>query len=277
MFKNPPKILAHNSALHAGSFVTPEFILSRNDNRINALSRMCPHRFYPIGVEGENIENITCKFHGFQFDSNGTPLNNNLRLPCTDTTIGRSGLIFRNFNEPHNEWVDTLQKETNLSYYCTFSGTSSGSWLWMMDVQVDLLHIKKNGIHPVLSTLINLDDIKMIDGDGWILQTFETGWWLCIYPYTFVEWTEGCVAINYVIPKDMNHEYGFKWTTQIYFDLSVVTTKQQKDFMLIEDVFKEDVEAIEKQMRPYIPLLTSDSRLENQVVHFGDWVIKNRL
>ena len=273
MFKNVPQVLAHKSALNTGSFVTPNYILSKNGDEINALSRMCPHRYYPIGEEGETLTEITCKFHGFTFDSSGKPLNNNLRLACTETNIGRSGLVFKNFVEPEHKWVDDLANEKNLVYSHSWSGTSKGSWLWIMEAEADMLHIRKGGIHPWLSENYKPEEVILEQGDGWICQSPPHGWWLYIYPYTFVEWDVGRVAVNYTIPHDKNSEYGFDWISQFYYDPNI-SSEQRKTFEMFEDVFKEDVEAIEKQMRPYTPLAKTFNAFEDHTYHFGDWVTK---
>jgi hypothetical protein len=277
MFKRPTRIYAHTSAVKNNYFVTPEFILHRDQDEPKLMRRFCPHRMYPIGEVGEKISSpsVTCKFHGFSWDSNGLPINNDRNLLCRKIEIGRSGLIFENFQEPDAKWVNDLEKETQLEYSHTLQGESNGSWLWMMEIQADLLHIWKEGIHPGLSSVTDLNEIDMYNGEEWILQTCSTGWWLFVYPFTFVEWSPGCLSVNFTIPNDMSTEFGFKWVTQFYYDPSV-DQKKRKEFETLEDVFHEDVEAIEKQKGPWFPLLKSQNRLEDHCVHFGKWVLENR-
>ena len=69
---------------------------------------------------------------------------------------------------------------------------------------------------PKLAEITDLNGIEMYDGDGWILQTCSTGWWLFVYPYTFIEWSPGCVALNYTTPHNAQSEFGFDWITQYY-------------------------------------------------------------
>lgn len=278
MFRNTPKFFAHKSVLELGNFVTPEFILNGGDNNVNLFRRHCPHRMYPLSAPGQVVKEIECKFHGFKWDQQGVPINNDRKLNCGTATIGKSNLIFKDFVEPEHFWVDTLASETNLKFSHAEQGSSKGSWLWMMDIQADLLHIRTgdNVIHPYLSTLEDLDDIDMHDGDGWILQTCSTGWWLFLYPYTFIEWSKGCLSINYTTPKDPDIEFGFDWITQFYFDPNV-SKERREEFVKLEDVFHEDVQAIEAQKGSYYPLITSSNRLEDHCVHFGKWVQNNRL
>jgi len=278
MFHNPPKILAHISSLKDGNFVVPEFILNKREDTVNLFHRYCPHRMYPLSEPGVHVKDVTCKFHGFQWDQNGNPTNNNRKISCGTAEVGQTGLIFKNFQEPDRQWVIDLANEKTLEYSHSCQGTSKGSWLWMMEIQADLLHIRNGNhvIHPALAAATNLDDVSMTSGDGWILQTCSTGWWLFVYPYTFVEWSPGCLSINYTTPHNVNNEFGFDWITQFYYSPEV-TTEKRKEFETLEDVFKEDVEAIETQKGHWFPIKSAHNRLEDHCVHFGEWVAINRL
>jgi len=278
MFNHPPKILAHQSVLTDGNFVTPEYIINQSTDSINLFNRFCPHRMYPLSKVGESLQNIVCKFHGFEWTQDGTPVNNDRKLNCGKAQVGKSGLIFKDFVEPDHQWVSDLAGETNLKFSHVRTGTSNGSWLWMMEIQADLLHIRKGEdvVHPSLAEATNLDDVEMDQGDSWILQTCSTGWWLFIYPFTFVEWSPGKIAVNYTTPNNITDEFGFSWHTQYYFK-SEVTDEERKTFeFFVEDVFHEDVETIEQQKGSYFPLMKAVNRLEEHCVHFGQWVKANK-
>lgn len=277
IFSKPPKILAHKSSVKNGNFVANEYILNQGNNEINLFHRNCPHRLYPMGEPGKIVQNIVCKFHGFEWDKNGKPLNNDRTLGCGKAQIGRSGLVFKDFVEPDHVWVDILEKETSLEYSHSMKGTSSGSWLWMLDIQADLLHIRKGDdvVHPGLAAVTDLDTVKMEEGEGWVLQTFSDGFWLVIYPFTFVEWSPGCLAINSVTPNNADNEFGFSWITQFYYDPNVLPSHRM-NFETLEDVFWEDVKTVEQQTGGYFPLMKSCNRLEDHCVHFGKWVSENK-
>ncbi|MEN9389815.1 MAG: hypothetical protein RLY61_899 [Candidatus Parcubacteria bacterium] len=275
MFSNPPRIFAHSSILESGNYVLPDYILNKKDNAFNLFHRYCPHRQYPMHNPGEHVKNISCKFHGFQWDETGEPLNNPKKLHCGSLTEGRSGLLFKNFKEPDHSWVKDLETENHLKYSHSIHGESKGSWLWLMDAEADLLHVYNNGIHPFLAQQVNLEDIIMEQGDGWILQTHPSGWWLYIFPFTFVEYGRpGCVMVNTVIPNDLNTEYGFKWVTQFYYDDNV-RANERLIFETLDDVFREDVEAAELQHVNYYPLMKAMNRYEDHCVHFGKWFREN--
>lgn len=278
MFNNPPKILAHQSALKAGNFTTPEYILNQGADNVNLFHRYCPHRLYPLAKVGDTVQNIVCKFHGFEWTKDGQPVNNDRKIGCGKATTGKSGLVFKDFVEPDHQWVKDLAGETRLEFSHVRTGTSVGSWLWMMEIQADLLHVRQGEdvVHPHLAEVTDLNDVEMDHGDGWILQTCSTGWWLFIYPYTFVEWSPGKLAVNYTTPKDTNSEFGFTWHTQYYFNPEV-TTEERKTFeFFVEDVFHEDIEAIEQQKGKWFPLMKAHNRLEDHCVHFGKWVNENK-
>lgn len=277
MFNNPPKIFAHISSLDNGNFVLPEVILNKSEDGVQLFHRFCPHRMYPLHQTGDHVQNITCKFHDFTWAADGTPLNNNKKLKCGSATVGKSGLIFKNFQEPEHNWVNDLANETDLVYSHSYTGESKGSWLWLMDAEVDLLHVhKNNGIHPLLSQQIELSDISMEEGDGWVLENHPDGWWLYIYPFTFVEYgNPGMVFVNTVIPDDVNTEYGFKWITQFYYAPSV-SANRKIIFETAEEIFKEDVMAVELQKGDYFPLMEATNMYEDHCVHFGKWVGRNK-
>lgn len=275
MFKNKtPKFFAHVSALNEGNFVLPDFILNKDATGVNLFHRYCPHRMYPMHTPGEIVQDIKCKFHNFMWDKNGIALNNEKKLHCGKATIGRSGVLFKDFIEPNHKWVDDLSKEKNLKYSHSFQGESVGSWMWLLDAEADLLHLYKDGIHPFLSQQIKLEDIQMDQGDGWILQTHPAGWWLYVFPFLFIEHSPGCVMINTVIPNDINSEFGFKWISQYYYDPCVDATAR-RIFETCEEVFREDVATAEIQKGKYFPLMKAMNRYENHSVHLGEWYKQN--
>ena len=264
------------SVLSQGNYVTNDYILSKNNNEISFLKRFCPHRMYPLHNVGDIVNEIACDFHNYKWNKSGVPLNNHKSLKCGKAKAGKSGLIFSNFYEPNHKWVDDLAEEINLKYSHCFLGESKGSWLWLMDAEADYLHVYAKGIHPRLSSIIDVKDVKFDQGDNWILQTHSKDWWsLYVYPYTFIEYKPGCLSVNTVTPKDVNCEFEFKWITQFYFDYDNTTLEDRVEFETLEAVFREDVMAIEKIKGSYFPLMESDNILESHSVHFGKWYLKN--
>jgi phenylpropionate dioxygenase-like ring-hydroxylating dioxygenase large terminal subunit len=274
MFNKPPRILSHISVMNTGNYVLPDYILHRENNTVELFHRHCPHRMYPLHETGEIVDKIHCKFHNFNWDENGKPIDNNKKLICGTAHVGRSNLVFKDFIEPDHKWVDDLSKETNLKYSHLFSGESNGSWLWLMDAEADLLHVYRNGIHPFLAEQIKLEDLKLDQGDGWIYQEHPSGWWVYIFPYTFIEYGyPGKLAVNRVFPKDENSEFGYTWVTQFYYDS--VHPNDRLIFETMESVFKEDVKASSKQKGPYFPLMNSETIYESHCLHFGKWYREN--
>jgi len=277
MFKNPPRIFAYKTVVDKGNFVLPDYILNKGDNTVNLFHRYCPHRMYPLHTPGEHVDEINCRLHNFTWAKDGTPVNNPKKIHCGTTTTGRTGLVFKNFEEPDHAWVDELATETNLVYSHSFQGESRGNWLWLMDAEADLLHVYNGGIHPILSAQVNINDVTTDQGDGWIIQNHPDGWWVYVFPFTFVEYGRpGCLMVNTVIPDDIDSEYGFRWITQFYYDPSV-TANTRIVFETLETVFREDVETAELQKGDYFPLMKALNRFEDHCVHFGKWVTENKI
>lgn len=276
MFKNPPKVVGHVSSLKTGLFVGQEYIMSKVDDEIKLFNRICPHRFYPIDETGNQPDNITCKLHGFSFNNDGSSKNSPYKLNCQNYNLGKSGLVFKNFIEPNHKWVNDIASERNLVYSHSYSGKSDGNWLWLMEIEADLLHIIKDGVHPWLATQVDVNSVQLENDDGWIYQEHTDGWWVYIFPFIFLEWSKGCLSINSTFPYDINKETGFNWLTQIYYD-PTISNEKRVVFNKIEDVFREDVLVSEKQKTKYIPYKKSINRLEDQSVVFGKWVEKNRI
>jgi hypothetical protein len=273
----PPKILAHISAMQEKNFVVPEYILNKeSEDKVNLFRRFCPHRMYPLADPGTHVNEIHCKFHNFNWAKDGTPLDNPKKIACGDAAVGTSGLVFKDFVEPDNHWVEDLAKEKNLVYSHSYQGESKGSWLWLMDAEADLLHVYREGIHPFLAKQIDLNDIVLEQGDGWILQNHPDGWWLYVFPFSFVEYGDpGMVMVNTVVPDDINTEYGFKWITQFYYDPSV-GPNERMIFETAEPVFREDVAASALQKGDYFPLMEAMNHYEDHCVHFGNWFRQHR-
>ena len=270
MKSNYPDVLLHASLNQ--SIVHPDVIA----NKQTLLKRFCPHRMYTMHQTGDLIDEITCDLHDWKWNSLGTPLNNDRKLGCGEVTRGRSNLILRNFQEPNHRWVDIIGSETNLLLQNVYTGSSTASWLWLMDLEADYLHVEAAKIHPLLNSQIDTSKIILEEGDGWIYQEHAPGWFaIYIYPFIFLEHKNGCLGINRVVPNDPNSEFGFQWTTQFYFDYSKTNAHGRNLFETMEPVFKEDVRAAENTKGPYFPLMKSDNPLEKHSLHFAKWVTKN--
>ena len=114
MFKNAPEVISHKVAVRDdNNFITEKYIVTSNKGTITVLNRLCPHRLYPIGEIGPS-KNIVCKFHGFEFNKDGSPVNNTRHMNCYDVKIDDTGLITKNFHMPKNkQWVKNLENEKN--------------------------------------------------------------------------------------------------------------------------------------------------------------------
>jgi hypothetical protein len=279
MFKNFPQILTHKNSLQFGNLVLHDKIVTKSDGAFKVKNRECPHRAYPIGNPGDILQKLECNLHGFCWNNNGLPIKPNIYKlqDCGSITEGKSGLLFQNFNEPtESSWVKILENETQLEYVRSEVGSSYGSWLWLMDIYSDLLHIRKNGVHPNLSLEIPLDTLTLEQGEDWILQkNTGSGFWLFIFPFTAIEWSTGKLSVKRIVPHNINQEFGFDWQVQLFYNKDI-DSSQRKIWESLIDVYKEDITAIEKIRKPFYPLKKSISKWEDQTKLWGDWYLNNK-
>lgn len=289
MFKNYPNVFGHTAALNNGNLVLHDKIVVKNGNTYDIKSRECPHRGYLMHTPGDIVKNVMCKLHGFAWDNEGKPLTKEPHCEHFyklhhhgSADVGKTGLLFQNFKEPENaEWVSILSEAKDLVYSHSITDTSNGSWLWLMEQMTDLLHIRQNGVHPRQSLETPLDTMETDFGDGWAIQIYPTcygskGFWLFLYPGFNVEYEPGKLMITRVTPNDINNEYGFTWQMQFYYAPNVDAVEKEAWEKCIE-VYREDIIAIENIKRPFFPLKRTVSKWEDQMKHWGEWYLNNRV
>ena len=290
MFKNPPNIYAHVSALKNGHFVVEDKIIFNNNNTYSLKSRECPHRGYIMQEPGDIVKTVVCKMHGFAWDNEGKPLDNQ-NDPCRnhfyklphygDLELGQSGFLFQNFKElESSEWVQALKLMTDLEYVKTVRIESSGSYLWMMEQFTDVLHIRQDGIHPRQSLETPLDNIEQTLENGCSVQKntningLNVGYWVFIYPSFAIEIEPGKLIIARAVPKNKDTEFGFTLEIQFYYS-PWIDQNMRTEWEKAIDVYKEDIAAVEKIKRPFFPLKKMINKYEEQMYDWGQWYLKN--
>ena len=290
MFKNPPQIYAHQSALKNGNFVIEEEIIFHDNGQYCLKSRECPHRGYTMYENGDVVKTVVCKLHGFAWDQNGNPLKQGeprdhfYKLHHHgDIELGQTGLLFKNFKEDLSvEWQQQLSKETDLEFDRTIRIESPGSWLWSFEQLTDVLHIRQNGIHPrqSLETPLTQGVIENTIGEDFVVQRYKTdsitGYWVFVFPWFGIEFEPGKLVITRIIPNDVNNEFGYRWEAQFYYAPWVDKDEKEAWEKCIE-VYMEDIQAVEKIKRPFFPLKKTTSHWEDQMYHWGQWYLKNRI
>ena len=289
MFTITPKIFAHVSAMKNGNFVLQDKIIIKNGDAYDIKSRECPHRGYLMHEPGDQVNNVVCKLHGFAWDQEGRPLEKEpycshfYKMHHQGTAeLGKTGILFQDFKEPDDaEWVNILSNAPPMVYERSITESSPGSWLWLMEQMTDLLHVRQNGVHPRQSLETPLEDMDTDFGDGWAIQMYPTcygskGFWLFIYPGFNIEYEPGRLLITRVTPDDINNEFGFTWSMQLYYSPDIGKTEKEAWEKCIE-VYKEDVKAIENIKRPFFPLKRTVNKWEDQMKHWGEWYTSNKI
>jgi uncharacterized protein YbgA (DUF1722 family) len=118
-------------------------------------------------------------------------------------------------------------------------------------------------------------------GDGWTIQIYPTyygskGFWLFVYPGFNIEYEPGRLMITRVTPNDPNSEYGFTWHMQFYYSPKIGKVEKEEWEKCI-DVYREDIAAIENIKRPFFPLKRTVNKWEDQMKHWGEWYLANKL
>jgi hypothetical protein len=289
MFKKSPNIFAHVSGLENGNLVLHDTIIVKDNNTYNIKSRECPHRGYLMHSPGDIVKNVSCKLHGFAWNNSGQPLSKEAHCDhfyklhhYGEASVGITGLLFQNFEEPKDEkWVKILSEEKDLTYSHSITLTSKGSRLWFMEQMTDLLHVRQNGIHPRQSLETPIDSLSVNYGNGWAMQSYptcygKTGFWLFVYPGFNIEHEPGKLLVARITPNDNNNEYGFTIVIQFYYS-PYVDSVEKADWEKCIEVYKEDIAAIENINRPYFPLKRTVNEKENLIKHWSDWYMENKI
>jgi nitrite reductase/ring-hydroxylating ferredoxin subunit len=289
MFKNPPQIYAHISALKNGHLILENGILMKHEDTVCLKSRDCPHRGYLIQETGEVVKTVVCKLHGFAWNNEGQPLTQKpycdhfYKLQHTaDLTVSRSGLITKNFKDDNSQWMQDLMSQTDLEYDRIIKGESAGSYLWMMEQLADILHLRQDGVHPrqSLETPIDKDHLTQYEGEDYVVQRYTnvngtSGYWVWHYPGFGIEFEPGKLIIYRIIPKDPDEEFGFYWELQFYYS-PWVDSNERKEWDKAIEVYKEDLEVVDRIRHPFFPLKKISNEKENQMYHWGQWYLKNK-
>jgi hypothetical protein len=238
---------------------------------------------------GDIVKNVVCKLHGFAWDDNGRPLTKEPHCEHFyklhhhgDINLGSTGLLFKNFKEPENsEWIQELGKNNELEFDQILTGNSTGSHLWFMEQLTDVLHIRQNGIHPRQALETPLDCMKTECFEDHVTQIYTLpngtkGFWVFIYPGVGIEFEPGKLLITRFIPKKENEEFGFSWEMQFYY-APWVDKNEREEWEKCIEVYMQDLESVEKIKRPFFPLKKTVNHWEDQMYHWGQWYLKNKI
>lgn len=271
MKKSYPKILTHSNIFVDNTFFgSKQFIISKD---LNLFNNKCPHRGNAIIKPGTVNSNLKCNLHGWEWDCNGVPKNNNVIMRHKKAIEGKSGLIFLDWIEPIDAiWINDLQK-SKFRYSHSLHKIGNGDWRWQMEMHVDLLHVEQ--IHPLLHSYVDVTKLKTEKGSDWVAQYHENGWWLFIYPFTHIEWEPGCLYFSEMSPRENN--IGYDVYIHYFFDDNLLENQKIHFSNLADITFDEDIKAVNEislssnYRKPY----NCDHFLEQDIVHFYNWLKEN--
>ena len=266
-----PKLLTHKGVFNNSNFFgSSNFVVTKE---YQAFSNRCPHRGNKIIPPGTCKDSFECGLHGWCWDKDGTPKNNNVNLRPRTLTEGKSGIIFLDWEEPTDaEWVKDLSTD-HLEYSHSVKKYGEGDWRWQMEMHVDLLHVEK--IHPLLHSYVNCNNLKKEIGYDWICQRHEHGWWLFVYPFTHIEWEPGCLYFSEMTPRE--NDKGYDVFIHYLFNPSVDQETRKKFIEMAETTFDEDVKAVNdlSAASKYRMPSNAPHPLEQDIIHFYKWLEEN--
>jgi phenylpropionate dioxygenase-like ring-hydroxylating dioxygenase large terminal subunit len=270
LFKGPvPRLFGHKDSLKDNKFfASNKFVINQ---QFEAFTNICPHRGFPILQPAGVADNMRCELHGWQWNDDGTPTNNSACLKPRNLTVGKSGLMFMDWQEPSDaKWVNDLANDS-FTYSHSTRRTGTGDWKWQMEMHVDLLHVDK--IHPLLTSYVDIHKLQTEYGSDWVCQHHEHGWWLFIYPFTHIEWEPGCLYFSEMVQTD----YGYEVYIHYLFNESTPQHVRENFIKVAEVTFDEDVDAVNRlslNNKYRTPSKTLDP-LEVDIKHFYDWYKAN--
>lgn len=266
-----PKILTHRGVFNDNEFFGSSHFVVNKDLRL--FSNRCPHRGNKIIPPGTVKQEFKCGLHGWHWNTNGQSINNSVNLRSNQATVGNSGLIYLDWNEPtSSKWVKDLESD-NLQYSHSIKKYGSGDWRWQMEMHVDLLHVQF--IHPLLNSYVDCNKLSSEKGYDWIAQYHEHGWWLFIYPFTHIEWEPGRLYFSEMTPRD--NSLGYDVYIHYLFSSSI-TDEQKRNFSyMAETTFDEDIQAVNELSNASKYRMPGNAKhiLEQDIIHFYNWLEDN--
>ena len=265
-FKNKvPKLFGHKDSLKDNKFFASTGYVINQD--MGAFINSCPHRGFPLLQAGSISDTLRCELHGWQWDHQGNPANNSACLKSRQVTVGRSGLMFSDWEEPVDaKWVTDLANDSFVYSHST-QRSSTGDWKWQMEMHVDLLHV--NTIHPLLTSYVDICKLQTQSGKDWVCQYHEHGWWLFVYPYTHIEWEPGCLYFS----EMKQTEFGYEVSIHYLFNKDVPLHVRENFIQVAEVTTNEDLEAVTRlsaNSKYKAPAKTLNP-LEVDIKHFYNW------
>lgn len=266
-----PKILTHKDVFSKGNFYGSGHYVITNDLKL--FSNRCPHRGNKIITPGTVKEKFKCGLHGWEWSKEGAPSNNNVNLKPRQVMQGQSGLIFLDWKEPSDsKWAQEL-KNDKFVYSHRIKKYGAGDWRWQMEMHVDLLHVDQ--IHPLLNSYIDCTKLETERGYDWIAQHHKHGWWLFVYPFTHIEYEQGCLYISEMAPREKDQ--GYDVYIHYLFNENVDEKKRRQFAEMAETTFDEDLKAVNELSAASKYRMPSNAphKLEEDIVHFYNWVEEN--
>jgi phenylpropionate dioxygenase-like ring-hydroxylating dioxygenase large terminal subunit len=264
-----PIIFTHRDTLkNHNYFSTHQHIV---DKYFRYAVNICPHRGSILREPGNVFDNLSCGLHGWSWDIDGQSLKEQQsNLIKRSASMGKSGFIFTNFQEPDTKWVHDLAHE-DLEYSHSFYRNCPGDWRWQMEMHIDLLHVPY--IHPTLNSYVDLSSIKTEAGTNYIAQYHNHGWWLFVYPGYHIEYEPGKLYFSELIPNE--NGIGYQIFGHYLFDQKLPLSERNNFCKVNEITLDEDIVAVANIKTEYVKPKATNHPLEKYNMHWFDYYRKH--
>jgi phenylpropionate dioxygenase-like ring-hydroxylating dioxygenase large terminal subunit len=235
-------------------------------------SNICPHQNSRI-ICGTQ-ESLTCQYHGWSWNLNGTPLNAGHTKLCNDVNLHMKpvyeykGLLFE--DNIDLSFLSISFENLRLTEYRV--DTVNANPKVSMDIFLDVDHIPvvHNGVYDLLG----------IEGEAnveWVYQDWGSvqkvsdkkenliAVWIAIYPYTMIEWQAGSVFITQCFENN-------KIAVWKYQDITAHEEEYKINSDMWETAFSQDKTQAEQMVR-----FPSTIHLETAKKHYRKWLSENGL
>lgn len=254
-------------------------------------NNICPHQGSLILTN--QSENFTCRYHGWSWNEQGFPTGagstsmcNNFKLTSKDVAIKNNLIFSSDIDIPSIDMVDLsymkLQEEridrvnSDFKYIVDVfldvdhipvlhvelydqigvSGSADVEWKYTENSSIQIVKKTSDYSKEFSDTLIGLKE-----------ETELGSFWLCVYPFTMIEWQPGAMFITVCIPSNgYTDVVVMKYRDSRYDDLNWKMNSE-----IWETAWRQDKEQSESMAR----FLDKHPHLEESKVRFRKWLLDN--
>jgi phenylpropionate dioxygenase-like ring-hydroxylating dioxygenase large terminal subunit len=265
--------------------------ISNDQGTYKLYNNICPHQGSLI--LSNPSENFSCRYHGWSWDHNGDPVGsgntticNNSKLTFKDTFVKNNLIFSSDVDISAIDMIDLshmkLQEERIDRVNCDFknivdvfldvdhipilhvelydqigvSGNADVEWKYTENSSVQLVKKTAEYSREYSSTLLKSEEEKNLGS-----------FWLCVYPYTMIEWQPGALFVTVCVPEGQHTNV----CVMKYRDLRYSDLNWKMNSEIWETAWQQDKDQSESIVR----FLDKHPNLEESKIKFREYISKN--